>query len=98
MPTDRNKPRLLITTPTYRLEPETWASLYVLWAKAKEQFRVDLYLNMSQMGYREAPGLTFLRDPYSKAGNGQVVLHYYFRTVYKVLQAEAVGYGQHATS
>jgi len=26
------------------------------------------------------------------------VLHYYFRTVYKVLQAEAVGYGQHATA
>jgi hypothetical protein len=44
MATDHNKPRLLITTPTYRLEPETWASLYVLWAKAKEQFRVDLYL------------------------------------------------------
>jgi HK97 family phage major capsid protein len=57
-----------------------------------------IFGNMSQMGYREAPGLTFLRDPYSKAGNGQVVLHYYFRTVYKVLQAEAVGYGQHATA
>ena len=57
-----------------------------------------IFGNMSQIGYREAPGLTFLRDPYSKAGNGQVVLHYYFRTVYKVLQAEAVGYGQHATS
>ena len=57
-----------------------------------------IFGNMSQIGYREAPGLTFLRDPYSKAGNGQVVLHYYFRTVYKVLQAEAVGYGQHATA
>ena len=57
-----------------------------------------IFGNYSQMGYREAPGLTFLRDPYSKAGNGQVVLHYYFRTVYKVLQAEAIGYGQHATS
>jgi HK97 family phage major capsid protein len=57
-----------------------------------------IFGNYSQMGYREAPGLTFLRDPYSKAGNGQVVLHYYFRTVYKVLQAEAIGYGQHATA
>ena len=57
-----------------------------------------MFGNYSQMGYREAPGLTFLRDPYSKAGNGQVVLHYYFRTVYKVLQAEAIGYGQHATA
>ena len=44
METDHNKPRLLISCPTYRLEPETWAGIYVLWAKAKEQFRVDIYL------------------------------------------------------
>lgn len=52
--------------------------------------------NWNYVGMREAPGMTVLRDPYSKAGNGQVVLHYYFRTVYGVLQAEAVGYGEQA--
>ena len=51
--------------------------------------------NFNYMGFREAPGFTVLRDPYSKAGSGHVVLHYYFRTVYKVLQAEAIGYGVH---
>ena len=55
-----------------------------------------LFGNFNYVGFREAPGLTFLRDPYSKASNGQVVLHYYFSAVYKVLQAEAVGFGQQA--
>lgn len=50
------------------------------------------FLNGNFIGMREEPEMTFLRDPYSKAGTGQVVLHYYFRTVYKVLQAEAVQY------
>ena len=54
--------------------------------------------NFNYVGFREAPGFTVLRDPYSKAGSGQVVLHYYFRTVYKVLQAEAVGYGVHPSA
>lgn len=43
-------------------------------------------------------GMTFLRDPYSKADYGQVVLRYYTRIVYKVLQAEAVVYGKHPTA
>lgn len=54
--------------------------------------------NWSYVGWREAPGFTVLRDPYSKASNGQVVFHYYFRTVYGVLQAEAVGYGVHPSA
>jgi len=57
-----------------------------------------LFGNFYYVGWREAPGFTVLRDPYSKASTGQVVLHYYFRTVYKVLQAEAIGYGQQATA
>ena len=54
--------------------------------------------NWNYVGLREAPGFTFLRDPYSKASTGQVVLHYFFRTVYGVLQAEAIGYGEQASS
>lgn len=55
-----------------------------------------LFGNWFYVGRRQAPGFTVLRDPYSKASNGQVVLHYYFRTVYGVLQAEAIGYGTQA--
>ena len=54
--------------------------------------------NFRYMGNREAPGLTFLRDPYSLARKGQVQFHYYFRTVYKVLQSEAIVYATHPTA
>ncbi|RIK37903.1 MAG: phage major capsid protein [Chloroflexi bacterium] len=54
--------------------------------------------NWNYVGMREAPGFTVLRDPYSLANKGQIVLHYYFRAVYGVLQAEAIGYGQHAAA
>jgi HK97 family phage major capsid protein len=52
--------------------------------------------NWAYMGFREAPGLTVLRDPYTLAASGQIRLVYAFRTVYKVLQATAIGYGLHA--
>lgn len=48
--------------------------------------------NWNYMGWREAPGFTLLRDPYSAAGTGQVKLWMYFRTVFKVLQPGAIGY------
>ena len=54
--------------------------------------------NFGFVGMRLAPDMTVLRDPYSKAQNGQVVFHYYFRTVYKVLIAEALQYGTHPTA
>jgi HK97 family phage major capsid protein len=54
--------------------------------------------NFSFVGYREAPSMTFLRDPYSAAGTGQVNLFYYFRVVFKVLIAEAVLYGKNPTA
>ncbi|MGA1784927.1 MAG: phage major capsid protein [Pontimonas sp.] len=57
-----------------------------------------MFGNFRYMGMRLAPDITVLRDPYSKAANGQVVLHYYFRTVYKVLQAEAIQYATHPTA
>lgn len=48
--------------------------------------------NWYYVGWREAPGFTMLRDPYSAAGTGQVKLWMYFRTVFKVLQPSAIGY------
>lgn len=54
--------------------------------------------NWYYVGYRAPDGLQFLRDPYSKAVNRQVRMHYYFSAVYGVLQSEAIGYGQHAAS
>ena len=52
--------------------------------------------NWYYVGYRESPELTLLRDPYTV--DGMLVLKYYFRTVYGVLQAEAIGYGVHPTA
>jgi HK97 family phage major capsid protein len=57
-------------------------------AEAKSVF----FGNWNYMGWREAPGFTLLRDPYSAAGSGQVKLWMYFRTVFKVLQPSAIGY------
>lgn len=54
--------------------------------------------NWNYVGWREAPGFTLLRDPYSAAGTGQVKLWMYFRTVFKVLQPSAVGYLAQAAS
>lgn len=54
--------------------------------------KVAYFGNWYFVGWREAPGFTLLRDPYSAAGTGQVLLWMYFRTVFKQLQADAVGY------
>jgi HK97 family phage major capsid protein len=54
--------------------------------------------NFNYMGMRLDPNLTVLRDPYSRAGNGEVILHYYFRTDFEVLQAEAFQYGTHPSA
>jgi HK97 family phage major capsid protein len=55
-----------------------------------------LFGNWYYMGLREGPGLTVLRDPYTV--DGKVVLKYYFRAVYKVLQAEAILYATHPSA
>jgi len=57
-----------------------------------------LFGNFNYMGLYEAPSLEFLRDPYSKSGNGQIVLNYYFRAVYGVLLPEAILYGKNPTA
>lgn len=54
--------------------------------------------NWFYVGWRQSPSLTFLRNPYLLADSGQDVLHYYFRTDFEVLQAEAIGYGVHASA
>jgi HK97 family phage major capsid protein/HK97 family phage prohead protease len=54
--------------------------------------------NWSTVGYRLDPELTVLRDPYSSAGAGIVNLHFYFRAVFKVLQAEGIGFGVHPSA
>lgn len=48
--------------------------------------------NWNYVGWREGPGFTMLRDPYSKAVTGQLTLWMYFRVVFKVLQPTAIGY------
>lgn len=52
--------------------------------------------NWSQVGYREDPTLTLLRDPYSV--DGLTILKYSFRLVYGVLQDGGVGFGVHPTA
>lgn len=54
--------------------------------------KVAYFGNWNFVGWREDPGFTILRDPYSPAGTGQVALWMYFRTVFKQLQADACGY------
>jgi HK97 family phage major capsid protein len=54
--------------------------------------------NWNYVGLREAPGITVLRDPYTRSSYGEVILNYYFRCDYAVLQAEAIGYGVHPSA
>ena len=50
------------------------------------------------LGYRELDKLNFIRDPYSRASNGILTLHYYAFGVIKAINPEAFGYGQHPDS
>ncbi len=52
-----------------------------------------MFGDWNYMGYREAPELRFIQDPYSV--DGIVVLKYSFRACYGLLQAGALGYGVH---
>lgn len=54
--------------------------------------------NWRYMGMRLDPNLTVLRDPYSRAAQGEILLHYYFRTVFQTLQAEAFQYATHPSA
>lgn len=52
--------------------------------------------NWAYVGFRDGPDIQILRNPYKY--QGLVLLEYYFRTVYGVLIAEAIGYGVHGTN
>ncbi len=54
--------------------------------------------NWNYMGMRLDPAITFLLDPYSRAGYGETILHYYFRCDFAVLQAAAFQYATHPTA
>jgi len=55
-----------------------------------------IFGNFSYMGMRKMPGLTMLVDPYTV--DGMVVLKYYYRAVFKVLQPAAIIYATHPTA
>ena len=54
--------------------------------------KVAYFGNWNFVGWRKPSAFSMLRDPYSAAGTGQVKLWMYFRTCFKVLQADAIGY------
>ncbi len=54
--------------------------------------------NWGYMGMRLDPSMTFLMDPYSRAGYGETILHYYFRCDFAVLQAAALVYATHPSA
>jgi len=57
-----------------------------------------LYGNFRYVAQGEDPGLTFLRDPYTRGDFGQVRLLWYYRTAFKVMIPAAVGYGRNTTT
>lgn len=54
--------------------------------------------NWAYMGMRLDPAMTFLLDPYSRAGYGETIMHYYFRADFEVLQAGAFRYATHPSA
>jgi len=54
--------------------------------------------NWNYVGMYEAPGFSIIRDPYTRAANGEVILNYMFRIDYGVLQSEAIGFGVHPSA
>lgn len=92
-------PRLYAETPggSFRRELLGYPVHYSQKAAATAASAKDVYFGVwNQVGYREAPELRFINDPYSV--DGLVILKYSFRAVYGVLQAAAVGYGVHPSA
>jgi len=89
--------RLYAETPggSFSREVLGYPVLYSNQAAAIASTAKSVYFgNWYHVGYRQEPRLRLIRDPYSV--DGMTVLKYSFRTVYGVLQAGAVGYGQQA--
>lgn len=85
---DRNQPEIW-GYPTYNSE---YASAIAASAKSL------IFGDWSYVYMRESTQFGFLRDPYTLADYGQIRLLYFFRTVYKVTQAEALVYATHPTA
>ncbi len=76
----------------YPLFQSSYATAYAASAKS------ILFGNWAYMGYREAPGLTTLVDPYTGAHLGQRKVWFWFRTVFGVLLPEAIQYATHPSA
>lgn len=85
---DRNQPEIW-GYPVYNSE---YASAVEASAKSL------IFGDWSYVYMRESTQFGFLRDPYTLAAKGQVRMLYFFRTVYKVAQAEALVYATHPTA
>lgn len=57
-----------------------------------------LIANWDYMGKRIDPSMTVLRDPYTRSSYGEVILNYYFRADFEVLQAAAFQYATHPSA
>lgn len=57
-----------------------------------------IYANWSYVGMREDPDIVMLRDPYSQAQTGVLVLHHYSRFCYASLNPDAIIRGKHPAS
>lgn len=92
-------PRIYAETPVGSRTRRSILGYPVLWsnhATAVQASAKSVYFgDWNYVGFREAPALRFIRDPYTV--DGLVILKYSFRAVYGVLQAGAIGYGQHPT-
>ncbi len=92
-------PRLYAQTPggSFQKELLGYPLFYSNKVAATAASAKDLYFgNWRYMGYREAPAIRFIMDPYTV--DGLVILKYSFRAVYGVLQAGGLGYGVHPAS
>ena len=88
------------STTTRSGSPELWGfpvhvSSYASTVAASAKSLI--FGNYSYVGVRDG-GIQFLRDPFSRASSGQLSLHYHFRVVFKVLQAEAIVYATHPSA
>ena len=76
-----------------------YPAVYSAKAGATAASAKSLYFgNWNFVGLYEAPGISMIRDPYTRSSYGEVVLNYMFRCDYGVLQAEAIGYGVHPSA
>jgi HK97 family phage major capsid protein len=96
----RGDARLYSETPTGQRFARTLEGYPVFYSNqvtAMQASAKDIYFgNWNYVGYREAPDLRLIVNPYRVPG--LIILEYEFRAVFGVLQAGAVGYGVHPSA